>query len=232
MSKRSYAAMMGGAAGAGARRKKAVQTQKAQRAAMVLSRRFSGPGGELKFFDTAISFTFDTTGEVPANTQLVLIPQGVTDSTRIGRKCTIKSIQTRLTIANAPASSATGSCVLFLYLVQDTQANGAAAAITDVLTSNAMAAAMINLTNSQRFRILKKWKWEMNSAAGVTTAYNNVSKHLDWYTKCNIPLEYSAGTGAITEIRSNNLFFLAGSDGGGDDTGVCIGTVRVRFSDG
>ena len=34
-------------------------------------------GEELKFFDTALSFTCDATGEVPATGQLALIPQGI-----------------------------------------------------------------------------------------------------------------------------------------------------------
>jgi len=55
--------------------------------------RFAGRGAELKFFDTATSFSIDTSPEVPATGQLVLIPQGVTESTRVGRKCVIRSIQ-------------------------------------------------------------------------------------------------------------------------------------------
>jgi len=36
-----------------------------------------GTGGELKFLDTALSFNFDTTLEVPATGQLTLIPQSI-----------------------------------------------------------------------------------------------------------------------------------------------------------
>lgn len=192
--------------------------------------RFAPSGNENKFFDTALSFLFDTTGEVPATGQLNLIPQGVTESTRVGRLCVLKSIQLRGHMTFAPAANATAASVNYLYLVMDTQCNGAAAAVTDVLTSNVMSTALINLNNSMRFRILKRFVIVNNSCAGVTTAYNSVVTPLDYFKKLDIPLDFSSTTGALTEIRSNNLFLLAGSDAF-DDATTFVGTCRVRFSD-
>jgi len=68
--------------------------------------RFAGRGAELKFFDTATSFSIDTSPEVPATGQLVLIPQGVTESTRVGRKCVIRSIQGRWDLRFNPGAGA------------------------------------------------------------------------------------------------------------------------------
>jgi len=192
--------------------------------------RFAGRGAELKFFDTALSFGVDATGEVPATGQLVLIPQGVTESTRVGRKATIKSIQMKFLAQFAPGAAATAASHAFVYLVQDTQCNGAAAAITDVLTGTNMSAALINLANSGRFKIIKKWKARCVSTAGATTAYNNTVQHFEWYKKCSIPIEDSSTTGAITEIKSNNLFWFTVAVGS-DDTIVITGITRVRFSD-
>jgi len=194
--------------------------------------RFSGTGAELKFFDTTNAFAFDATGEVPATGQLNLIPQGVTESTRVGRKCVIKSIQMRGIVLLQPAAAAVSASTAYLYVVLDKQCNGAAAAATDVLTGTNFSQAFHNLSNSQRFVVLKKMKWTLQPSAGVTTAYNNVARSYDWYKKCNIPLEFSSTTGAITEIRSNNIFLLAGSDGQTDDLINLAGTCRVRFSDG
>lgn len=191
-----------------------------------------GARSELKFFDTANSFTFDTTGEVPATGQLNLIPQGVTESTRVGRLCVLKSIQLRGEFVFSPGAAALAATTVYMYLVLDTQCNGAAAAITDVLTSNVLATALINLNNSQRFRILKRWVQPLVSSAGVTTAYNQVVVPLDYFKKIDVPLDFSSTAGAISEIRSNNLFLLAGSDGQSDDTVTFIGTTRVRFGDG
>lgn len=190
-----------------------------------------GKGGEVKFLDTANSFTCDTTGEVPATGQLNLIPQGVTESTRVGRKATVKSIQIRGTMTYVPATDTFGTAAAFIYLVLDKQANGAAAAITDVLTTNVMTSAMINMANSERFVILKKWRIPFVSGAGVSAAYGRVIKNWEFYKKCNIPLEFSSTTGAITELKSNNIFFLAGADGNADDEINVSATTRIRFSD-
>lgn len=194
--------------------------------------RYAGRNAELKFFDTTNSFTFDATGEVPATGQLVLIPQGVTESARVGRKCVIKSIQMRGICVNVPAAAATSATTCYMYVVLDKQCNGAAAAATDVMTSTNFSLSFHNLSNSQRFVVLKKFRWTFQPGAGVTTAYNNSERAYDFFKKCNIPLEFSSTTGAITEIRSNNIFLLAGSDGQSDDLVTLAGNTRVRFSDG
>jgi len=193
--------------------------------------RYQGRDSEYKFFDTALSFSFDLTNEVPATGQLVLIPQGVTESTRVGRKCVIKSILLKGTINLIPGANALASGNAFQWLVLDKQTNGAAAAVTDVFTGSAAGTALRNLANSSRFQIIKKFKWQLSPMAGVTTAFNTQALHYNWFKRCNIPIEYSSTTGAITEIRSNNLFLIAGADTVDDiitQTGVC----RVRFSDG
>jgi len=89
--------------------------------------KYGGKSAELKYFDNAISFNFDSTGEVPATGQLCTIPQGVAQTERVGRKITIKKIVAKLTITLATPTDAIGSDILRLALVQDTQANGAAA---------------------------------------------------------------------------------------------------------
>lgn len=215
-------------------KERAVKAKGASRMTGVLASMGKLPGArsELKFFDTANTFTFDTTGEVPATGQLNLIPQGVTESTRVGRLCVLKSIQMRGEYVFSPGASALAATCAYLYIVLDTQCNGAAAAITDVLTSNVMATAMINLNNSQRFRILKRFVVPLVSSAGVTTAYNQVVVPMDYFKKLDIPLDFSGTAGAITEIRSNNVFLLAGTDGQSDDLITFVGTTRLRFGDG
>lgn len=194
--------------------------------------RFNGPGRELKFLDTESSFSIDRTGEVPATGQLVLIPQGATQSTRIGFKCTIRSIQWRAVVEMVPDASVNSSGVAYIYLIQDTQANGAAAAVTDVFTSASLEKGLLNIANASRFRILKKWVLDFNSQAGVTTAYNSHARHVEYFKKCNIPLDFNGATGAITEIRSNNLFIIAGSALANSDDEISVfGSFRVRFDD-
>jgi len=83
--------------------------------------------------------------------------------------------------------------------------------------------------NSQRFTILKKWQVPFSVQAGVSTAFGRVIKSINLYKKLNLPVEYSSTTGAITEIRSNNLFLLAGA--ADDDLISCQGFTRIRYSD-
>lgn len=189
---------------------------------------------ELKYFDTSVSFTADLTGEVPATGQWCLIPQGTGESQRVGRKCVVKSVHFRGSAEWQPASSTTGSSMLIMYIVQDTQANGAAADVSGdngVMTSASLESAMINMDNSQRFRILKKIRVPFNSQAGVSGAYSRVIKNLEFFLKCDIPLDFASTTGAITEIRSNNIFVLAGCSVNGDDLITVLGTARLRYSD-
>lgn len=184
---------------------------------------------ELKFFDTTLSFLFDTTGEVPATGQLALIPQGDTESTRDGRECVIKSIHLRGHMTLAPGAAATISGNTHLYLILDTQCNGAAAAVTDVFTADTLAIAQRNLANSDRFQILKHWVWAWNPTAGATTAFNTMNKPFEYFKKCNIKMQFSSTTGAITEIRSNNIFLIAGATSAIDDLVTMSGSCRLRF---
>lgn len=193
--------------------------------------RSRGGDDEHKFFDTTLSFNFDTTLEVPATGQLCLIPQGVTESTRVGRKCTIKSILLKGALAFVPAAAANATSTGYMWLILDKQTNGAAAAASDVFSNVTTQSALRNLANSSRFKILKKFKFTFNSGAGVTTAYNNVSMPFECYKRLNIPLEFSSTTGAITELKSNNLFLMAGADFT-DDLIQMAGVCRVRFIDG
>lgn len=196
--------------------------------------RYAGNNAELKFFDTALDFAFDATGEVPATGQLTLIPQDATESGRNGRKCTIKSIQLHGSMTYVPGASTDGTSACYLWLVLDKQCNGAAAAVGDVLKNGAtMQKALINLSNSERFVILKKWKWVFAAKAGAQAAFSRDIRLLDFYKKCNIHIEYdsTAATGAITTIRSNNIFLLAGTNAGTDDLVTMDGIARLRFSD-
>jgi hypothetical protein len=188
-------------------------------------------GVEMKNFDTAVSFTVDATGEVPATGQWSLIPQGTTGTTRIGRKVVVKSIHFRGILALNPASSATASDTVQLSIVLDTECPGAAASVTDVYTSTNLPIAVRNRFNQTRFQVLKTVIVDMEPAAGATTAYNNSVRHFDAYVKCNIPLEFSGATGAITEIGGNNIFVIAGTSGGTDDLVSCTATARLNFQD-
>lgn len=192
-----------------------------------------GPGSKLredKFLDTVVSFNIDSTPEVPASGQLNLIAQGVTQSQRVGRKCVITSIALKLAVLESPGAAAAFADLWTIMLVLDRQCNGAAAAATDVYIGD-LSTTYRNMSNAERFIVLKKWTRICVANAGVTTAYNNAIRHIEYFKRCRIPIEFSSTTGAITEVRSNNIFLLA-SAFNSDDIAAVAGTCRVKFADG
>lgn len=185
---------------------------------------------EVKYLDTASNFSVDATGEVPSGGQLTQVPLDGTPSGRIGRKITVKSIQARGIITT---SATVPDDTVYIYVVLDKQCNGAAAAITDVLTSSLMGQALINLNNSDRFVILKRVVLHASANAGVAAAYEPTAYPFECFMKCNIPIEYdqTASTGNVSTIRSNNIFLLAGSSALTDDGLSVTSNWRIRYTD-
>jgi len=128
--------------------------------------RFGGRSGELKFWDTRLDDVFDSTGEVlegAAPEGLNLIPQGTGESERIGKRVTIKSIYIIATVGvQTGTASSVGNGNVCLTLIQDTQANGAYPAYTDIFETSTGANTFLNLNNSQRFKTLKRWILPIN----------------------------------------------------------------------
>ncbi len=196
--------------------------------------RYAGRGGELKFHDVDLDdAVVAATGTVTATVNI--IAQGTTESERIGRKCTLKSILWKYQVnipevdgAGDPAAGDATRIIMFM----DKQANGATAAVTDVLES-ADFQSFRNLANSGRFQILLDKLVTLNyataaSLAGGTIDQSNVQRNGSFYKKCNIPIEFSGVTGAIGEIRSNNIGVLLISDAG---LSGFASKIRLRFSD-
>lgn len=170
--------------------------------------------------------------EIPS---LNLIPQGTTESNRIGRKCTIKSISVKGSVQMAVsdnASQADQRYRMIWYL--DKQTNGAEPTVLDILET-ASINSFRNLANSSRFRVLRDVTKNCPVSATGVTAVNAFTTLSDQWTfrfnkRCNIPLEFSGTTGVITELRSNNIGMLAITQTA--DRLPSFGfTARVRFSD-
>ena len=197
----------------------------------------AGPGsGELKFHDVAIDDAVVAVGGTIQNAGTVnIIPQGVTEIQRIGRKCTVRSIHWRylLTLpAVAQAAGANGGDSVRVILYLDKQCNGATIAATDLLETNDIH-SFRNLANTGRFQILMDKYHNLNYSGLASNATDQftqaqVTFNFQMNKKCQIPIEFSATTGALTEIRSNNLGVLLVGTGG------VIGmnsVMRLRFSD-
>lgn len=180
---------------------------------------------ENKFFDTTVSANMRTTGQIHSSS-INLIPQGTTQSTRVGRRIVINSISMKGTIT-IPTTVISGLNYQ-IALVLDKQANKANAAYTDIYTSNAFN-SFLNLANSGRFIVLKVFRSQLNPSTILTSTTSLPTlKTIKMYKKCNIPIEFTADTGAITEITSNNLAWYVIINGT-DDATVLAMTTRVRY---
>lgn len=196
--------------------------------------RYSGRSSELKFHDVDLDAdNVAATGVIEDS--INKIAQGVTENTRVGRKCTIKSINWHYWITlnerdavGTPPNPDVFRIILFL----DKQCNGATAAILDILET-AHFQSFRNLANSGRFQILMDKTIPMNyngiaSDNNGVVSSSEVFKTGSFYKSCNIPLEFSGTTGAIGEIRSNNIgvIFIAEANNCDFDS-----SFRLRFSD-
>ncbi len=197
----------------------------------------AGATAELKFHDVdADQGTADLSGGVIVNTSSInLIPQNVTEKGRVGRKCTIKSINWRgnLNQTLIAAAALRDDSEVRLMVVLDKQCNGAAPTVTGVLETGDIH-SFNNLANKGRFRTLsdQTFRLSANSAAGNGTANDApaVVMPFSWFKNCNIPIEFDAATGAITEIRSNNLFILMIASVAGSVISL-DSKIRLRFTD-
>lgn len=192
--------------------------------------RFAGTKAELKFHDVTANVTgISTVGNIAADS-LNEIAQGTTESQRIGRKCTIRNMSMRFRFDLNPESAAVDNatvCRVIVYI--DKQCNGATAAVTDILET-ANVYAYRNLANSGRFRTLMDRFYVLNAQNGTATSTGKYSVFGQMFWSLNLPIEYSSTTGAISEIRSNNIGVMVIYDQNTVDADF-ESYFRLRFSD-
>ncbi len=199
---------------------------------------------ELKFLDVDWdeAAANQSAGVISNTSSLVFIGQGVTESTRIGRKAVIKNIgwrgQLQLNGTDASATIQIAQTVR-LMLVQDTQCNGAAPTVTGVggVLASANYQAFNNLVNKGRFRVLMDKVVTLNPQAGAGNGTANdtssVQENFTWFKACDIPIEYSGVTdpSVIADIRTNNIFGILINSGTGSVVQM-DSKLRFRFADG
>ena len=166
-------------------------------------------GGEVKFLDTtADNLTPPVTGVLVSS--LNVIPQGVGESERLGRKVTLRALYIRCQFRISDADSAAdGFRILRMLVYQDKQTNGAAPAVTDILQTAAFR-SFRNLDNTGRFNILHDKYYTKNASSGLATALADTGMLIQTSNQLVMPIEYDAtfDTGVISTIRSNNIGVL------------------------
>ncbi len=190
------------------------------------------PDTELKFFDVDVDdASIAQNGTIVADT-ICTILQNVTESGRIGRKAVVKRINWRYNIqlSGTTGAAAQGSEVVRVIMYLDRQCNGAAATVTAILEDGNYQ-SYNQLVNKDRFTILHDKLFYVNgtSGAGDGTSNDFPGYHVggEFYHKCDIPLEWNAATGALTEMRSNNIGVMLLAKTGS----ICVfdSKVRLRF---
>ncbi len=193
-----------------------------------------GPGGEKKFFDGIKAATNLSAAGAILEDSLNEIPEGTTQSERIGRTVTLRSIHIRGAM-KIPVVAADNDAFqrIRLVLYCDKQANGATAQVLDLLET-ADINSYRNLAESRRFRILYDKIYLMNattSGNGTIARAAEVGRGFNINANVNIPLEFSASTGAIAELRSDNVGLMAICDAITATAPQVNFSWRIRYSD-
>lgn len=196
-------------------------------------------GTELKFVDTAISssnFQNGTASFIQCVNGLAL---GTTASTRIGRQVALKSLTFRMEHSSGQTTTSTGKvpATCRILLVYDGQTNGANPLATDVLDS-AVPESLLNLSNRDRFRVLREWKYQVASQDINTSAVpsSRIIKGFVKIPKAYQKTTYNAGNaGTSADITTGGLFMIFIWDSArsvwATAQGICSGNIRVRYSD-
>lgn len=184
---------------------------------------------DYKFVDTAATvYNFDTTGSV---THISIVPTGTSVNAREGKNFKCNSVQIRgQAISNAATTYASGMALL----VWDAQPNKALAAVTDILDTNTIW-SFIKRENQQRFRILKKWRYDFAGNSVTPTTGDEiydvddfVRLPTDSYCACTS----ADTTGAIGNRISGALLLLTtGDKANGTTAAQFVVGVRTNFTD-
>ncbi len=182
-------------------------------------KRFTGlayPGitQELKFKDHQRSDAVVPIGGA-ITSSIVLVGQGITESTRIGRKIAVRSMNLRFQISlpsGVDLADVPNGDTMRIIVFLDRQANGANAEVLDLLET-ATYNSNLNLANKGRFYIYRDKFITINRSVAVTDGTNTsttplVLREFNMYRKLNVAVEFDGTSGLISELTTNNIAFL------------------------
>jgi hypothetical protein len=196
---------------------------------------------ELKFVDANIS-TICTVGNsgvaqvasLFGNTanQLILA-SGTSQSQRVGRKVTLKSVQIK---GYYGPSVATPGDEYHIWIVLDTQYNGATTSISEIIDNTNLSIARPVIANGERFKVLKKivlnsMSYPTYNGGGVSGVSGGAPLTFDYFKKLELDMEWNGTAGDQAEIRSNNILIVSGCIYGSNPATGKVVVARVRYTD-
>jgi len=181
--------------------------------------RRSIPYPEKKWKDVSTACSFDTTGTLAL---LNGLDRGDDDGSRIGRKCTMKSLELR-GVAKATVDTGLAQAIRVIVFY-DSQTNAAAPGITDVVNT-ADAVTLRNMNGSSRFKILVDSYDVLNDAAGD----DRRPAFFHEYRKFSLPMQFNNGdAGTVADIVCGSVYLITlGELAAGATAGA--GTIRTRI---
>lgn len=187
---------------------------------------------ETGYVDLAFAtYNLDTTGSIAL---VATIAQGASVNQRVGKKIMLKSLQVRGYLQNGAASYFNDCAVILVY---DRRPTGSLPAITDVLVT-ANSSAFNNDANSGRFKIIRRWDFELIGNVTGTLATQQLTdctaKTADDFVKLKgLPTVFkAAGTGAIGDIEEGALYVITvGNNVAGTTAAQANLAFRTRFVD-
>lgn len=174
------------------------------------------------------------------------IVPGAAGYQRVGRKISMKSVSIRGMVYWSQAGATPGNDYLRCILFYDRQPNGAAPSVADLLTdtdnaggTTSTSIADINISNADRFKILRDWYWDIPGPATGSPNYGDaLSTQREVVVKDFVPLKgmevhFNAGTaGTIGDITTGSLYLLTiGLRSAADYQWAFRFKARVRYLD-
>jgi len=159
------------------------------------------------------------------------IPTGFTQIQRIGDSIVVRGIFFEgIFTANTEAAMNNASDVTIrLWAVLDRHPIGVAATFGGIFGGSGVATYRRAIGPTERYLVLKHWVIELKPY-GVSGAFSNVHKYINWMYKCEIPVKYSGSTGAMAEVRRYNFYLCYAAYG--NTTADFSGVTRTYFVDG
>lgn len=179
---------------------------------------------EVKFFDVsgvAVAIP-DGVGTI---VQLTNIPQGDTDITRDGAQVKLMSIDFKAFINMSASATASTVTIMLIVDKQTNQAIYTTTALLHTVTNALSVVSPLNLDNKFRFRVLKRWIFDINNDG-------RNKKVLKWHHKFgnNMKIRFDNSTSAIEDLTSKSLSLLFISTEGTNEPTIHFFN-RLRFVD-
>lgn len=227
----------------GARGRQRAKTNYLNRRTGGLIGRFQPSSGatELKFLDTSMVIATSATAATFATSPTVIV-QGTGATQRVGLGVTIKSVQLRGRVVYDPGTSSAGAETMYMYLVLDKECNGErpdASGTNGIFTDADLSVAHMNIGNSSRFMILKKWVFNFNTMTRVPAGSDinplrlgDMSYPIEYYSKVDFPVKWqSNNSDGVLDGQTKNAIWLVTGSSHTQGTITVTGNMRVRFND-